>query len=204
MPPQAYTGAAQLPRWCFRRRTALLFVVVGLATSHATLSYLGWGNPNRPGAEVVGVLSGLSDLAFAAAGFVVLNRWVRCETQGQFQGRLAFWLSGWGTSYSLYLTHLPLIRLLVVVLPATSLAGGLLRMGFLVPACILFAAGFFWLVERHFLNQPTPARPAAPESGRARLSVDRMNVPLSNPATPLSTGGGRTLRAAPGPVRSGQ
>src|SRR5437762_11819036 len=52
---EAYAGAARLPQWCFRRRTAVLLVGVGLATSHATLSVLGWGAPGRSGAEVVGV-----------------------------------------------------------------------------------------------------------------------------------------------------
>ena len=59
--------------------------------------------------------------------FVLLNRWVRLETQGRFRGRLAGCLAGLGVmSYSLYLTHVPLLRLLVSLIPAPGLASSVM------------------------------------------------------------------------------
>src|SRR5262245_19653695 len=154
---EAYTGAVRLPGWCYGRAAVLLLAALGLATSHAGLTAL-FGRAEGGQLAVMGVLSGLSDLAFAAAGFVILNRWVRLESAGWFQGRFALVLAGVGVmSYSLYLTHVPLVRLLVSWLPAEGLAAGLLRMAVVVPACLLFATAFFWLVERHFLKRPAPA-----------------------------------------------
>jgi peptidoglycan/LPS O-acetylase OafA/YrhL len=160
---EAYAGAAPLAAWCYRRRTAALLALAGLVTSHPALEFVArrlpeWEPFLRP-------LAGGSDLAFAAAGFVVLNRWVRAESAGGFRGPVAAGLAAVGAmSYSLYLTHLPLVRLLSPhVFAGESLAAWLLRLAVFVPACLAVAAAFFWLVERHFL---TARRPAA-ASGRA-------------------------------------
>lgn len=156
---EAYAGAAPLPGWCTRRRSALLLAGIGLTTSHPALESLAAHAPNVE--PVLRLLSGVSDLAFAAAAFVVLNRWVRAESAGGFRGPFARGLGALGVmSYSLYLTHMPLLRLLLLYLPAgTSLADWLARLAVVFPACLGCAAAFFWLVERHFLGgRPNPTR----------------------------------------------
>jgi peptidoglycan/LPS O-acetylase OafA/YrhL len=118
---------------------------------------------------------GFSDLAFSAAAFVVLNRWVRRESAGHFRGSFVAVLAGLGVmSYSLYLIHEPLVRLLVNEIPSgTSLESWLLRLVVIVPACLGVAALFFLLIERRFLvgsagvsprasQAAAPAGPSAP------------------------------------------
>jgi peptidoglycan/LPS O-acetylase OafA/YrhL len=167
---EAYAGAIQLPQWLTSRRTAVLLALVGLATTHAALNVVSvhgvsaWGRLSAwPRAEelqsVLRVLSGFSDLAFSTAGFVLLNRWVRREAEGHFQSALARALGGLGViSYSIYLIHVPLLRLLVSWLPAgTGLELWLLRLVVIVPTCLAVAGLFFFLVERHFLGVSTAA-----------------------------------------------
>ncbi len=149
---EAHAGAAPLPRWCYFRRTAVVLAALGLATCHASLEAVArrW-----PGLEpALRPVAGVSDLAFAGAGFVILNRWVRAEAAGGFRGAVAVGLGAVGVmSYSLYLTHLPLIRWLAPHLPADgSLAAWLLRLAIVFPAALGLGAAFFWLVERHFLG----------------------------------------------------
>ncbi|HWG47551.1 MAG TPA: acyltransferase [Gemmataceae bacterium] len=167
---EAYAGAIRLPEWLTRRRTALLLAFIGLATSHAALGFFAahglsvWGRfslwPHSVNLQsLTRILSGFSDLAFSGAAFVLLNRWVRQEAEGHFRGRLARTLGGLGViSYSLYLIHVPLVRLLVSRMPAgTGLDTWLLRLFVIVPACLGVAGLFFFLVERHFLVNSTAA-----------------------------------------------
>jgi peptidoglycan/LPS O-acetylase OafA/YrhL len=183
---EAYAGAVRLPGWCTRRRTAVLLAVVGLATSHAALDALSvhglraWEHFSAwPRSEhlrpLLRLLSGFSDLAFSGAAFVVLNRWVRQEVAGHFRGWLACALGRVGVmSYSLYLVHMPLVRLLVSWMPpGTSLAAWVLRLAVILPACLGFAALFFVLVERRFLTVPGDA-PAA-KAGSPRLRGGRFS-----------------------------
>jgi peptidoglycan/LPS O-acetylase OafA/YrhL len=60
-------------------------------------------------------------------------------------------------SYSLYLTHLPIVALCYFglrpfALSAQARMASLIALG--VPASLAFAYVFFWLVERHFLGRP--------------------------------------------------
>jgi peptidoglycan/LPS O-acetylase OafA/YrhL len=164
---EAHAGAICLPGWCSARWLAAGLLVAGVATSHTGLGLLAAGLPGTAarsalGEGVVRVLSGFSDLSVSGAAFVVLNRWVRREGRERFRGRLAHALAGLGVmSYSLYLTHVPIQRFLGVWLPGGPTLGcWLLRLAVLLPACLGFAALFFWLVERHFLG-----RAAAPVAG---------------------------------------
>jgi peptidoglycan/LPS O-acetylase OafA/YrhL len=175
---ETYAGAVHLPVWCFSRRAALLFVALGLGTSHIALSIV---NPAASQLTRLGIaaapflrlLSGCSEPAFAVSAFILLNRWVRAERHGHFQGRLAHFLGAIGVmSYSLYLTHLPLVRLLVHLLPdGTSLAIWFLRLAVVLPTCLGFAAVFFWLVERRFLCQPTAPPRQSPIKRPMAVSV---------------------------------
>src|SRR5262249_26567848 len=75
-------------------------------------------------------------------------------------------------SYSLYLIHVPLLRLLVSWLPAgTSLDFWLLRLVVIVPACLGVAGLFFLLVERRFLAGSSGGRSSGSgPAARAGLS----------------------------------
>jgi peptidoglycan/LPS O-acetylase OafA/YrhL len=181
---EAHAGAIRLPRWLYQRRTALLLAFVGLGTTHGTQEFvsvhaLGAGGPLSAWAGVEAVqlvprfLMGFSDLAFSAAAFVVLNRWVRRESAGHFRGSFVAVLAGLGVmSYSLYLIHEPLVRLLVNWMPAgTSLESWLLRLVVIVPACLGVAALFFVLVERRFLVGSSGARPGVPREKKCHSDL---------------------------------
>lgn len=187
---EAYAGAIRLPAWLMHRRTALVLALIGLATSHAVLDLLSvhglriWGHVAAwPRSEdlqlLLRFLSGFSDLAFSGAAFVLLNRWVHHEAEGYFRGRLVRALAGLGVmSYSLYLIHVPLLRLLVHWLPSgPGLEFWLLRLAIIVPACLGAALLFFFLVERHFLVMPATdrrkTRGAYPTQGCSRISLQR-------------------------------
>ena len=65
-------------------------------------------------------------------------------------------------SYSLYLTHLPLLALCYFALAGLGLSGpglvlALLAVG--VPASLLVGYAFYWAVERHFLRPPAAWMP---------------------------------------------
>jgi peptidoglycan/LPS O-acetylase OafA/YrhL len=59
-------------------------------------------------------------------------------------------------SYSLYLTHLPIVALCFFGLRALGVASPPLlaaaMIGSAVPASLLVAYAFYWLVERHFIK----------------------------------------------------
>ena len=201
---EAYAGAIRLPRWFSSRWTAILFALVGLSTSHAVLDFASvhvlnaWGRLSiGPGVEVLLLglrfLSGFSDLAFSAAAFVVLNRWVHRESEGHFRGSFTPVLAGIGVmSYSLYLIHVPLLRLLVGWMPAgSSLDFWLLRLVVIVPACLGIAGLFFLLIERHFLagssGVPSRVSRAAVRAGlSARWVISLRWRPSRYPARPAA------------------
>jgi peptidoglycan/LPS O-acetylase OafA/YrhL len=83
-------------------------------------------------------------------------------------------------SYSLYLTHLPVLALVHFALDGLALsphvhALGLLALG--TPASVAFAWLFYWAVERHCIGQPPSltalARALRPGAARAQEGVAR-------------------------------
>lgn len=215
---EAHAGAIRLPQWLGRRRTAVLLGFLGLVTSHAALELFSehWRRVSVwPSAETLRLafrfLSGFSDLAFSGAAFVVLNRWVRRETEGRFRGPVVHMLAGIGVmSYSLYLLHVPLLRLLVSWMPAgAGLEYWLLRLVVIVPACLSIAALFFVLIERRFLNgsasflrarsvsegRAATLAYASGSEGRCAPVVSRLTVlPLPSPC---DNDGGQTCSPRP-------
>jgi peptidoglycan/LPS O-acetylase OafA/YrhL len=188
---EAYSGVIRLPEWCFGYGTAAGFAVVGLLSCE----YLFVGNVTpRPDGRlaaltgisdwtpILGVISAFSEPAFAVAAWVILNRWVRAERAGRFHGHLVRPLAAIGLmSYSLYLVHMPVVSLGERILGFEALPmpwRALVRLGVHVPASILAAWLFYWLVERHFLSAGRAS--AVAKSGYAAGS-------LAAEATPVRT-----------------
>jgi peptidoglycan/LPS O-acetylase OafA/YrhL len=165
---EAYVGSVRLPASLTRWRTALLLVLVGLATSRNALESL---SARIAGLQLLlRILAGFSDLAFSGAAFVLVNRWVRQEAEGHFRRPVFRALGTLGVmSYSLYLIHMPLVVLLISWLPAgAGLDILLLRLVVIVPSCLGVAALFFFLVERHFL--------AGAPAGGSRAGVSKATI----------------------------
>lgn len=103
------------------------------------------------------LLVGLATAALLAH----LDQRAAAARDGHRRGRLLSWLESRPAaavgrfSYSLYLTHLPVVALCFPLvhrldLPEPAHAAAMLLLA--VPASFLVAYGFFWLVERHFLR----------------------------------------------------
>jgi peptidoglycan/LPS O-acetylase OafA/YrhL len=178
---EAYTGALALPRWCSEGRAGLALVAAGLLLQPPVpnLLYVDGGLAARLGAgHWLGRLAGQmfplhlpSAWLVGAGAFVLLNCWLRAEAAGRPAGAAVRRLARVGVmSYSLYLTHLPVVHALEAGFRALGvepdILGGLLRYAVCVPVCLGVGWAFFHLVERHFLNRPNQAE-AAPALRRA-------------------------------------
>jgi len=112
------------------------------------------------------------DYALAVSCFVLVNRWVRLEKLGRFEGWGSRWLARVGViSYSLYLTHVPVITLIEQIYGhyhVTALTTGLRYLAY-VPLCLGVAWGFFTLIEKRFLN----ARPSRVAGGTPELQTQK-------------------------------
>ena len=160
---EAYVGVTKLPDWCSRYRYAFLFAAVSILfdwhhVSGPILSSELFADTaaSKVLKPLFGVATIFSSPLFALASFVWINAWMKVEMQGDFQGWWVKPLARVGLmSYSLYLVHTPLLRLLENVLPLEFSVGDvLLRFALFVPACLGFAALFFVLVEKRFLMPP--------------------------------------------------
>jgi peptidoglycan/LPS O-acetylase OafA/YrhL len=161
---EAYTGALVLPRWCYQYRSLWALVATWLLLDWRVLHRVlesSWlaallGGDRLP--RALYPLELLAEPVFALACFVLINCWVRAEGQGQFQGWPARRLAALGLmSYSLYLTHTPVLRLGENLLDLDdSLGSVVIRYAVLVPVCLAFAVVFFLVIERRFLNPPKP------------------------------------------------
>jgi peptidoglycan/LPS O-acetylase OafA/YrhL len=118
---EANANVVTLPAWCYRRRAALACAALGVLFQQRVFFLV---RADQLLVPIVGdhslvlkpenfwILSRLGDCAFAVSFFIVLNRWARAENEGRFAGMIFRWLAKVGLiSYSLYLTHLPVIRM---------------------------------------------------------------------------------------------
>jgi peptidoglycan/LPS O-acetylase OafA/YrhL len=162
---EAYSGVIRLPEWCYRYGTAAGFAIVGFLSCEYV--FVGHITPRPDGrlatltgisdwTPVLEVVSAFSEPALAVAAWVILNRWVRAERAGRFHGPLVRPLAAIGLmSYSLYLVHMPVVSLNEHLFGLESVPmpwRSLVRLGVHVPASLLAAWLFYYLVERHFLN----------------------------------------------------
>lgn len=166
----AYAGAVKLPTWCYRRRVIWLCLAAGTLVSSSVRSGLihsNWAQTTLPVIAISAVnhLVRLCDPTFFVIGFFVLiNIWTRREAEGDFGFPGSGLLARLGViSYSLYLTHMPALRMLGALLPLPqNITGTLIRHLIYAPLCLLIALAFFLTIERHFLRplqrrEPHPA-----------------------------------------------
>jgi peptidoglycan/LPS O-acetylase OafA/YrhL len=172
---EAHAGALALPRWCYRPRVGLALAGAGLLLQPPVplMAYLDSGLVKLLGpapwlqrlVEECFPLHLPSVYLVAVGSFVLLNAWLRAEARGVQAGRgVRRWARLGVMSYSLYLTHAPVLHVCEVGFMAVGITptmlGTLLRYVVCVPLCLGVAWAFFRLVERHFLNQ----RPQADEA----------------------------------------
>ncbi len=174
---EAHAGALTLPRWCHGWRVGLALVAAGLLLQPPVphMLYVDSGLAARLGdghwlgrlALQVFPLHLPSAWLVGAGGFVLLNRWLRAEAPGRPAGAGLRRLARVGVmSYSLYLTHTPVLHACEAGFQALGvgpdITGGLLRYAVCVPVCLGVGWAFFHLVERHFLNRPKQAEAVLP------------------------------------------
>ena len=154
---EGYTGAIRLPSWCRSYVVALTAAGLGFVFAPGNL----WRGRLVAAVPVslqrfADTLTGFSDPCFAAAAFVLITRWAVDERAGWFRGPWITVISCLGLiSYSLYLTHAPVLIAMDACLTfPPTLSGTMVRYVVSVPMCLAFAGGFFWLVERRFLSHP--------------------------------------------------
>jgi peptidoglycan/LPS O-acetylase OafA/YrhL len=157
---EAYTGAITLPRWCYRLSTVVVFVTAGAALNRHTLGRAidsGFVASVSGSSALVFALSlgtMLSEVLFTVGLFVLMNAGVRAESSGRLGGWIVRGLALVGIfTYSVYLTHLPLLHLLDALFPwDVSIGTVALHCIVYPPICLLVGFLFYWVVERRFLN----------------------------------------------------
>jgi peptidoglycan/LPS O-acetylase OafA/YrhL len=177
----AYFQNCRLPRWCDSLVVSLFAIVAGCLTNSLVFNVvmktglatnpllLAW-SPHQRSISVVGEL-------VTVMGFFGLMNWcVRNPSHILMQSRLSQSLARLGRiSYSIYLTHVPLLFVLEEHFPLShSVTDWLIRIIIYPFCCVLMGAFFYWAVERWFLSGRCPnfrtARHSATElvcSGRS-------------------------------------
>jgi peptidoglycan/LPS O-acetylase OafA/YrhL len=165
---ECYMGTISLPRWCHRVSVGLVALLLGVILNKTTLalvvksslfgSRLGLDSQDEATRFLTGLANEAGELTFELAFFILVNGWVRADALDRFEGPMTRWLARLGLiSYSLYLTHLPIIRLLDLAFPMDAgIGSAVVRYGVFAPVCVLVAALFFLTVERRFLRRPAP------------------------------------------------
>jgi peptidoglycan/LPS O-acetylase OafA/YrhL len=166
---EAAVGAITLPRWCYSRRIATGCAILGVflhsftvPTFQVLMAQLPVSWQPAEDAWLVRLVDQfwfffrLTDYVLAVSFFIVLNRWIRAEANGGFQGRVSNVLAHIGRmSYSLYLVHGPVLVLVEQFWPPSmpiSSAGSIIRYVVGVPLCLAVSSVFYWLIERWFIS----------------------------------------------------
>jgi peptidoglycan/LPS O-acetylase OafA/YrhL len=154
---EAYLGYVKLPQWCRGWPSALMLTGLWLASHVSCSKYVYMALPIREAtwSPFLKLFNAYASFFAAAATFVLLNWWMRLEAQGRFRGRLISAMAAVGfISYSIYLTHVPILRLAENFLPLNYEWPSIL-FRFLVGIPVTVALGylFFLGVERRFLSR---------------------------------------------------
>jgi peptidoglycan/LPS O-acetylase OafA/YrhL len=201
---EAYTGVIRLPAWCYSRRLAWGCAGLSVVLYPPLFSFLGansllsrLGGPDNIAIQIVTLfwpVFRMGDHAFAIASFITLNRWVRSEREVRFPDRMLRPFAKVGIfSYSLYLTHLPVILAMNPLIAQLHLGWGVfpvfIRYLFYLPVCMAVAIGFFRLVESRFWNarcfEHAPV-PAEALNGRRKSDPGRLYLGTTLRTTDLA------------------
>ena len=164
---EAGVGSIVLPKWCSSSRVAVCFLAVGFLFNPLLFRFLKGFNILRSSGftgsceEVAaefpwlpGAARHFSELLFAVGFFLIVNWCVKTEMSGGFRSVTArlFARLG-GMSYSLYLTHVPVICSCEVFMPfGWTAQDWLLRMSVYSSVSLMVAYIFFCLVEKPCLK----------------------------------------------------
>lgn len=163
----AYYGNIRLPRWCRSFKVASLLLVFGMVMRQEFAETLLETNIARRlvGVSPEAILNSTPMLIanqistlflFALAFFVVVNAALAYEGRGGFGSFASNGFSRLGQiSYSLYLTHVPVIFALEEFMPlGYEPRPWLLRYCIYTPICLAVGWIFFVTIERWFLKAP--------------------------------------------------
>lgn len=158
----AYFGNVALPRWGRSVGVAAILMLVGLLMNrncyelvYSTNLVRNAGTSYIPAVDSlpVGLLHSLSLSVWAVAFFCLINWGLQREATGGFRSWPASMLAAVGKfSYSLYLTHVPVVYVLEKYVPfGHSPADWVLRYLLYGSVTLVVGYAFFVAVERHFL-----------------------------------------------------
>ncbi|MFG0335021.1 MAG: acyltransferase family protein [Maioricimonas sp. JB049] len=183
----AHVGRGTLPRWCRSWWPGCLLVGAGLTVNQRTVSLLqgtsfNWLIPDAVPASMLMTLDSLGEVAVVLGFFCWLNAGLQREVAGGMQGEGLRVLARLGqVSYSVYLTHVPVIHVLDQKI---TLGHGpmewLLRYALYLPAILLVGVLFFQGIERRFL--PGTGGPATAGGTAVRQSSDQEMKPAKRRA----------------------
>ncbi len=152
----AYYKQRALPPWTRSLTVCFLLVVIGFLTNRLTYDFLtktsiGVYFTLPTESMPIQLMSSLGELCFGLAFFILLNAMLRQNDHLKSRAWLA--LAGAGKiSYSLYLTHLPIIFSLEAYgLFTHSKLDWCLRLGVYSMITVSVAVCFYFLVEKYFL-----------------------------------------------------
>jgi peptidoglycan/LPS O-acetylase OafA/YrhL len=176
-------GNVRLPRWARSSWTIVVCGVVGFATNLKTWQLLDRTSVSRslPGwltnESSLQLLSQLGELAFAFGGFAMVNWALHRERQQGSRSGLARCTAALGRiSYSVYLTHIPVLALLETYVPfGHSERDWVIRYVVYLPIVLAVGMGFYWSVERWFVSMRP--RTLAESATSSQIS----NTPLEAP-----------------------
>ena len=160
----AYFGNCRLPHWCSSLSASIAAAGVGLLTNRLTFDFLMKTSLANTidltrWAEYSPRVSNIGELVFAIAFFCLLNWCVLIpRTHFLLRNGVSVGLSWIGKiSYSVYLTHLPIIYVLENYLPfGNTPTDWILRMLIYVGTSLVAGAAFYQMVERWFLAGRCP------------------------------------------------
>ena len=172
----AYCGNVRLPRWCFSVWWAAGLSLVGVVLNQNMINLVSSLRFVQTSAFCDGFEQTILPIwtlalpagiwSFAMSFFCLMNWSLGRELRGAFTGQFAGRLAAVGRmSYSLYLTHVPVIYVLEEWVPfGHSPRDWLLRYLIYAPTTLLVGYAFFWSVESWFLTRSTSRQQACSES----------------------------------------
>jgi len=162
---ECYFGNLKPPAIVTSLRTMLMLLGCGLLVNRKTFELLASTGPGQTLTNLLDlpqtqIVSSLGEICIGVALFMVLYKALLSEQTCRFEGRFAQALANLGrVSYSLYLTHVPILFILEQHLPITEFKlQWPIRIAVYLAICTLSGYVYFYLIERWFLSGKCPIR----------------------------------------------